>query len=74
MQWIIRRCINCKIYTIKEICPRCGSKTVVPHPPRFSPDDKYVMYRVRMKYPDLISKLEEKLSQEQRTMGSPESA
>jgi hypothetical protein len=32
------------------------------------------MYRVRMKYPDLISKLEEKLSQEQRTMGSPESA
>ncbi|HKW05117.1 MAG TPA: nucleolar RNA-binding Nop10p family protein [Nitrososphaerales archaeon] len=32
-------------------CHRCGSaNTANPHPPRFSPDDKYLRYRIREKY------------------------
>ncbi|MEL9940073.1 MAG: RNA-protein complex protein Nop10 [Ignisphaera sp.] len=56
MRWRIRKCPNCKTYTLKEICPKCGNKTIVPHPPRFSPEDKYVEYRLLSKYPDLLSK------------------
>jgi H/ACA ribonucleoprotein complex subunit 3 len=46
----MRRCVNCGRYTLKEACPVCGSRTVCPHPPRFSPVDKYVSYRVSVKY------------------------
>jgi H/ACA ribonucleoprotein complex subunit 3 len=46
---LIRRCPNCKTYTLKEVCPRCGSKTVSAAPPRFSPIDKYVRYRLMSK-------------------------
>lgn len=58
MNWRIRKCPNCRRYTIKDMCPRCGTKTVTPHPHRFSPEDKYVEYRVKMKYKELIEKLE----------------
>jgi len=46
---LIRKCPNCKTYTLKEICPRCGSKTVSAAPPRFSPVDRYVKYRLMSK-------------------------
>ncbi len=46
----MRRCVNCGRYTLKEVCPVCGSRTISPHPPRFSPVDKYVGYRVSVKY------------------------
>ncbi|MCC6014996.1 MAG: RNA-protein complex protein Nop10 [Desulfurococcaceae archaeon] len=46
---LIRRCPSCKTYTLKEVCPRCGSKTVSAAPPRFSPVDKYVRYRLMSK-------------------------
>ncbi len=49
MKWIMRRCPECGRYTMKEVCPVCGVKTYVPHPPRFSPEDKYVKYRLMMK-------------------------
>ena len=49
MKFLMRRCPNCGRYTFKEVCPVCGSKTVVPHPPRFSPEDKFVKYRVMAK-------------------------
>ncbi|MEM2208311.1 MAG: RNA-protein complex protein Nop10 [Sulfolobales archaeon] len=42
----MRKCIKCGNYTLKEQCPKCGSTTVVASPPRFSPIDKYVKYRV----------------------------
>jgi len=45
----IRRCLNCKRYTMKENCPVCGKVTVNPLPPRFSPIDKYGEYRRRLK-------------------------
>ncbi len=46
MRYILRRCLNCNIYTLKEICNICNNKTSVAHPPRFSPDDKYIRYRI----------------------------
>ncbi|MFN3267683.1 MAG: RNA-protein complex protein Nop10 [Zestosphaera sp.] len=50
MKFLMRKCLNCGRYTLKEVCPVCGSRTVCPHPPRFSPKDKYVRYRVLAKY------------------------
>jgi len=42
---IMRKCPNCKTYTLKEICPKCGGKTYMPIPPKFSPEDPYGKYR-----------------------------
>ncbi|MGC9210469.1 MAG: RNA-protein complex protein Nop10 [Acidilobus sp.] len=51
MQWLLRRCAACGRYTLeKDRCPYCGGPLRVPHPPRFSPDDKYVKYRYMLKY------------------------
>ncbi|MEM0371093.1 MAG: RNA-protein complex protein Nop10 [Ignisphaera sp.] len=58
MKWKIRKCLNCKTYTLKDLCPKCGAKTYTPHPPRFSPEDKYVEYRIKAKYPELLKKLQ----------------
>ena len=41
----IRKCPKCGIYTMKEICPACGSKTELAKPAKFSPEDKYASYR-----------------------------
>ncbi len=45
MKWMIRKCTQCLRYTMKGICPYCGSWTKSPHPAKFSPDDKYAKYR-----------------------------
>ena len=45
----MRKCPNCGRYTLKDICPVCGVKTVLPIPPKFSPEDRYVAYRVKYK-------------------------
>jgi H/ACA ribonucleoprotein complex subunit 3 len=37
----MRKCVVCKTYTFKEICAKCGAKTVLPYPPKFSPQEKY---------------------------------
>jgi H/ACA ribonucleoprotein complex subunit 3 len=50
MGWLLRKCDKCNIYTLKtEKCPKCGGKVHVPHPPKFSPHDKYLRYRMRLK-------------------------
>lgn len=50
MKWLLRKCIKCGRYTLrKDACPYCGGELVVPHPPRFSPVDKYVEYRYKLK-------------------------
>ena len=50
MRWLLRRCVNCGRYTLRQDrCPVCGSDVRVPHPPRFSPEDKYVRYRLKAK-------------------------
>ena len=48
MVWLLRKCENCGNYTLKkDICPHCGSGNLrIPHPPKFSPDDKYLKYRM----------------------------
>jgi H/ACA ribonucleoprotein complex subunit 3 len=45
MKTTLRLCELCHEYTLKDACPRCGSVTSVPIPPRFSPDDRYGEYR-----------------------------
>ncbi|MCD6369520.1 MAG: RNA-protein complex protein Nop10 [Thermoproteales archaeon] len=41
----IRKCKKCGRYTLQESCPACGSPTINPAPPRFSPQDKHGAYR-----------------------------
>jgi len=47
MKWKMRKCQLDGIYTFSLKCPTCGGETVVPHPPRFSPIDRYVKYRIQ---------------------------
>ncbi|HKZ88102.1 MAG TPA: RNA-protein complex protein Nop10 [Candidatus Bathyarchaeia archaeon] len=50
MVWLLRRCTKCGNYTLKtDACPHCGSKVHTPHPAKFSPDDKYLKYRIAPK-------------------------
>ena len=42
-------CKKCKKYTLKDICPICGSRTVWKIPPKFSPIDRWGRYRRMMK-------------------------
>jgi len=35
----MRKCEACGEYTLKEVCVRCGARTVSPLPPRFSPTE-----------------------------------
>ncbi|MEM0287675.1 MAG: RNA-protein complex protein Nop10 [Nitrososphaerota archaeon] len=43
----MRRCPVCYTYTFSDRCPKCGNPTSIPHPPKFSPDDKYLELRVK---------------------------
>ncbi|NPA74594.1 MAG: RNA-protein complex protein Nop10 [Euryarchaeota archaeon] len=49
MHTLIRKCKKCGIYTLKEVCPVCGARTVEALPPRFSPEDHYGKYRRMLK-------------------------
>lgn len=50
MVWLLRKCEKCGQYTLKtDACPYCGGKVHIPHPPKFSPDDKYFRYRMALK-------------------------
>ena len=35
---------------MKNECPACKNKTETAHPAKFSPDDKYLKYRLPEKY------------------------
>ena len=39
------KCNSCKIYSMKEVCPKCQKKTSQIKPPKYSPEDKYAKYR-----------------------------
>jgi H/ACA ribonucleoprotein complex subunit 3 len=45
----MKKCRNCGRYTLMEICPVCGGKTSTPIPPRFSPEDPYQKYRIKLR-------------------------
>ncbi|NPA70143.1 MAG: RNA-protein complex protein Nop10 [Crenarchaeota archaeon] len=50
MQAILRKCKRCGRYTLrKDRCPYCGGEVVNPHPPKYSPDDRYFVYRLLTK-------------------------
>jgi len=50
MVWLLRQCTECRNYTLnKDTCPYCNGKALIPHPPKFSPDDKYLKYRMALK-------------------------
>lgn len=51
MKFQIRKCPNCLKYTLKDICRTCNEQTQSAHPAKFSPDDKYLKYRLKENYP-----------------------
>ena len=54
---MLRKCVKCGRYTLRQNrCPYCGGPLRVPHPPKFSPEDKYGEYRRRLKFPALLRK------------------
>lgn len=63
MNWLMRKCKKCNRYVIlRDKCPHCGGELVVPHPPRFSPEDKYIEYRIKIKLERGLINLDEKPS------------
>jgi H/ACA ribonucleoprotein complex subunit 3 len=50
MHFQMRKCTNCKRYTLKEECIICGKDTSTVHPGKYSPDDKYARYRISDRY------------------------
>ena len=50
MRFQLRKCTKCNQYTLKENCSKCNEKTVSAHPAKFSPDDKYMRYRLAERY------------------------
>jgi H/ACA ribonucleoprotein complex subunit 3 len=46
---ILKKCPECKKYTMREKCPSCGMQTQNPHPAKFNPKDKWGEYRRRAK-------------------------
>ena len=45
-----RKCSKCYHYTLKEKCSKCSEETISAHPAKFSPDDKYMRYRLAERY------------------------
>ena len=56
MAWLLRKCVKCGKYTLhKDVCPYCGGAVRLAHPAKFSPDDKYLRYRMAMKKEQLAA-------------------
>ena len=49
MRFVIRKCSACGQYTLKDECKKCNKKTMLVHPAKFSPDDKYMRLRIANK-------------------------
>jgi H/ACA ribonucleoprotein complex subunit 3 len=49
MRFQLRKCTNCGDYTLKDLCKNCNESTKSVHPAKFSPDDKYLRYRIAEK-------------------------
>lgn len=46
----ILRCEKCNTYTMKDVCDKCGAKTVIVRPPKYSPEDRFAKYRRQAKF------------------------
>jgi len=49
MRSLLRVCRSCARYSLAGTCPQCQAATVIPLPPRYSPEDRYGDYRRRLK-------------------------
>ncbi|MEM7819724.1 MAG: RNA-protein complex protein Nop10 [Candidatus Aenigmatarchaeota archaeon] len=49
MRMMIKKCIKCNIYTLNNICSKCGSETKSAHPAKFLFADRYGKYRRMLK-------------------------
>ncbi len=50
MVWLLRKCVKCGKYTLnQESYSSCGGNLRIPHPAKFSPDDRYAKYRRAMR-------------------------
>ena len=46
MVWLLRKCVKCQKYTLNQgMCLKCGANLRIPHPAKFSPQDRYAKYR-----------------------------
>ncbi len=50
----IYKCTGCGAYTMQKSCPKCGMGTVIPRPPKYSPEDRYSQYRREAKKEKMI--------------------
>jgi len=50
MRFQLRKCVKCEKYTLKMECHYCKGETKLAHPAKFSPDDKYMRYRLAENY------------------------
>ncbi len=50
MRFQLRKCNKCEKYTLKLNCQNCNNETISAHPAKFSPDDKYIRYRLAERY------------------------
>ena len=50
MKALIRKCPNCFRYSLKNQCTKCFIDTENVHPAKYSPDDKYLRYRLADKF------------------------
>ena len=55
MRFQLRKCSKCNHYTLKGKCPKCNEETISVHPAKFSPDDKYMRYRLAERYSQSFS-------------------
>ena len=49
LRFQLRKCSDCGSYTLKDVCKKCKEPTKSVHPAKFSPDDKYLRYRIAEK-------------------------
>ena len=50
MKFQLRKCQKCQTYSLKNNCGKCNNETTSAHPAKFSPDDKYLKYRLQDNY------------------------
>lgn len=50
MKFQLRKCVKCNKFTLKDKCLKCNNETISAHPAKFSPDDKYLKYRIMNKF------------------------
>ncbi|MFH0714007.1 MAG: nucleolar RNA-binding Nop10p family protein [Candidatus Micrarchaeota archaeon] len=46
----LQKCRGCFLYTFEPTCAKCLNSTSTAHPPRYSKEDKYALYRRREKF------------------------